>query len=88
MDASGHLRTVCPRPGMLRRWQSTPVLGFGTKRPLGLPNMAVGVSQGGAAARRAHHLHAADLAGFALSGLANSLLLPWLGNRLSGVQTG
>ena len=35
--ASGHPRTVCPGPGMLRRWQSASVLGFRTKRPLALP---------------------------------------------------
>jgi hypothetical protein len=34
VDASGHPRTVCLRPGVLRRWQSAPVLGFGTKRPI------------------------------------------------------
>ena len=40
---------------MLRRWQSAPVLGFGTKRPLALPNPAVDCIQGGicgAAGRR------------------------------------
>jgi hypothetical protein len=34
VDASGHSRTVCPSPGVLRRWQSASVLGFGTKRPM------------------------------------------------------
>ncbi len=33
VDASRHSRTVCPRSGVLLRWQSAPRLGFGTKRP-------------------------------------------------------
>lgn len=43
MDASRHPRTVCPGPGMLRRWQSASVLGFGKKRPTALPNVAVAI---------------------------------------------
>jgi hypothetical protein len=34
VDASGHARTVCRRPHMLRRWQPAPQLGFGMKRPV------------------------------------------------------
>ena len=32
---SGHPRTVCRRPCVLRRWQPAPRLAFGTKRPTG-----------------------------------------------------
>jgi hypothetical protein len=32
VDTGRRPRTVCPRPGVLRRWQSAPELGFGTKR--------------------------------------------------------
>jgi len=31
VDASGHRRTVLPRSDTRQRWQSPPVLGFGTK---------------------------------------------------------
>lgn len=41
VDASGRPRTVCRRPRVLGRWQSAPVVGFGTKRPVILPNLAV-----------------------------------------------
>jgi hypothetical protein len=40
VDASGPPWTVCPRLGLLRRWQSRSVLGFGTKRPEGSPSAA------------------------------------------------
>ena len=37
-DVSGHQRNDCGGPRALRRWQSVPRHGFGTKRPLTLPS--------------------------------------------------
>jgi hypothetical protein len=36
-----------PTSGTPQPWQSASLVGFGTKRPLGLPNLAVSVSKSG-----------------------------------------
>jgi hypothetical protein len=52
VDAGGRWRTAAPRSGAQRHRVARRGFGFGTKRPLALPNPAVVTYQGGSAPRR------------------------------------